>query len=191
MRQRGRGETNCLSWSQFVYSSDAEAVFIQDWLIFYGDTCGTGLWNPDDFGDCFMNSAGVTVPQIPLTADSDLSSLKMSGIARNGGDDTLVFANGTDAFITTQPDSIANLATGWIASEYNIFGDGGGTEAILNKSAAIDVRIEAKDGTELAPLCLDNVGFTGETNNRTLGACTAYGGKPPAIEFKEGRRKGG
>jgi hypothetical protein len=179
------GGSDCLSWAQFVYSSDAEAVFIQNWLIFYGDTCPNGLWNPDGAGDCFMNSAGVTVPNIPLTADADLSSLKMSGIAKANGNDTLVFADGTDAYVTSEPDSITDLASAWIASEYNIFGDGGGTEAIFNKSTAIEVRIEAKDGTTTAPSCIDNAGTTAETNNRTLGACTAAGGAPPSIEFKE------
>jgi len=111
--------------------------------------------------------------------------MKIEAAATNNGNDTMVFASGSDAFSTSEPDNITNLATAWNAAEFNILGDGGGTEAIFNKSTAIDVRIEAKDGSTEAPTCIDNAGTTAETNNRTLGACAAAAGAPPSIEFKE------
>jgi hypothetical protein len=186
------GGSGCLSWAQFVYfSSEAgAAVFMQNWLIGFGSACPTttiaGLgWNSFGGTDCFINSAAVSATAVPLTADSDLSTLKISGTAVNNGNDTMVFASGTDAFTTNEPDNVTNLASAWNASEFNILGDGGGTEAVFNKSTSIDVRIGVKDGSTAAPTCAVNAGTTGETNNRILGACTALGGAEPSIEFKE------
>jgi hypothetical protein len=181
----GATGSNCLSWAQYVYSSSEQSAFLQNWLIFYGDTCPSSDWNSDGQGDCFINSNAASAPTLPLANDTDLSQMKMSGKAVNGGNDTLVFASGTDAFTTSEADSITNLASAWNSAEFNIIGDGGGTEAVFNKSTAIEVRIGVKDGSTAAPTCSANDGTTGETNNRILGACSAFSGAEPAIEFKE------
>ena len=179
------GIAGCMSWAQFVYSTSETSAFMQNWLIGYGATCPSTAWFSDGQGDCYINSAAATVPAIPISSDTALASLKMSGKAVNNGNDTLVFTSGTDAFTTSEADSITNLATAWNASEFNIVGDGGGTEAIFNKSTAIQVRIAVKDGSTTAPTCAANAGTTGETNNRVLGACTTAGGTEPSVEFKE------
>jgi hypothetical protein len=179
------GASGCMSWAQFVYSSSEQSAFMQNWLIGYGDTCPNANWFSDGQGDCFSNSNAATVPTLPLSSDTDLSSLKMSGTAVNNGNDTLVFASGTDAFTINEPDSTTNLASAWSSSEFNIVGDGNASEAIFNKSTAIEVRIAIKDGSTTAPTCATNAGTTGETNNRVLGACSAFTGTEPSIEFRE------
>jgi hypothetical protein len=179
------GASGCMSWAQFVYSSSEQSAFMQNWLIGYGDTCPNANWFSDGQGDCFSNSDAATVPTLPLSSDTDLSSLKMSGTAVNNGNDTLAFANGTDAYTISEPDSTTNLASAWSASEFNIVGDGNASEAIFNKSTAIEVRIAVKDGSTTAPTCATNAGTTGETNNRVLGACNAFTGTEPSIEFRE------
>jgi hypothetical protein len=175
------GHSSCLSWEQFVYSSGEEAAFMQYWLIDYGTSCPAGGWNYYE-GSCYKNSAAVTVPTEKITL---LEYLKLSGTAVAGGKDTLVFTAETDAYSTTGKDSVVDLATDWSESEFNVIGDGGGSKAVFNKVSSITVKIAVTDGSTSAPTCAADAGTTGETNNLTLGSCTASGGSAPAIEFVE------
>ncbi len=126
------GIAGCQSWAQFVYSTSETSAFIQNWLIGIG-TCPSSSFISDGQGDCFINSAAVTVPALAVT---DLASFKMSGAAVKGGNDTLTFAVGTKAFTTHEKDTVTDLASAWNASEFNIIGDGGATEAVFNKGAS-------------------------------------------------------
>ena len=173
------GHSGCLSWQQFVYSSGEGAAFMQYWLINYG-TCPSG-WNTFS-PDCYKNSAAVSVP---LQAISQLANLKLSGTAVASGTDTLVFTTETEAYSTTGKDSVVDLATDWKESEFNIIGDGGGSEAAFNKGASITVKIAVTDGSTAAPACAANAGTTGETNNLTLKSCTTSSGSTPSIQFVE------
>jgi hypothetical protein len=183
------GVSGCMSWAQFVYSSSEQSAFIQSWLINYGNTCpttGGGATGWMNFsGSCYSNSTAASVPTLPLSTDAELSALKIAGKAVNGGNDTVVFANGTEAFTASEPDSTTNLASAWSGAEFNIIGDGGGTEALFNRSTAMKVRIGVRDGSTAAPSCTANDGTTGETNNRVLGPCTAKGGAEPSVEFSQ------
>jgi hypothetical protein len=181
-RKACEGVDGCLSWTQFVYSTGEEQAFMQDWLIGIGNTCPNSNFFSDGEGDCFTNSAAVNVPAIPV---SKLSGFKMVGSAKAGGKDTLVFTAEGDAFSTNQPDTITDLSTDWTASEFNIIGDGGGSEATFNAGSSITVKIALADGSTKAPKCVANDGTTGETNNLNLGKCTATAGKTPFIEFVE------
>jgi hypothetical protein len=174
------GHSGCQSWEQFVYSSSETAAFMQYWLIDYGNTCPSG-WNAYQ-GSCYKNSAAVTVPKQPIT---ELASLKLSGTAVLNGNDTLVFTTPTKAYSTTGKDSVVDLATDWNQSEFNIIGDGGGSKATFNKGSSITVKVAVTHGSTAAPTCASNAGTTGETNNLTLGACSAVSGATPYIQFKE------
>ncbi|MFY9666176.1 MAG: hypothetical protein WAK19_17145 [Candidatus Cybelea sp.] len=176
----------CRGWLQFVYS--AKAALMQYWLINYaGSTvrCPAG-WRHAYGVDCWRNSSAVSTPQAPVT---DLPQMNLSGNAVNGGLDTLVYTDGTNAYSTTGQDSVVYLSQGWTASEFNIFGDGGGTKAQFNSGAALTVEIDVTDGTTNAPTCQANDGTTGETNNLNLKKCTARGGAVPRVKFHESRRK--
>jgi hypothetical protein len=176
------GVSGCLSWLQYVYSSSEKAAFMQYWLIGIGTCPSSGGWMSDGEGDCYKNSAAVTVPTIAITS---LSQLKMSGTAIKGGKDTLVFTNGTEAYTTSGADTVADLATAWTASEFNVIGDGGGSEAVFNKGSSVTVKVAVTNGTTNAPKCVANDGTTGETNNLTLGSCSAKSGSSPYIQFTE------
>jgi hypothetical protein len=178
-----RGVSGCLSWSQFVYSTNEQSAFIQDWLIGIGN-CPNSSFFSDGQGDCFKNSAAVSVPAIAI---GNLSGFKMVGSAVRNGKDTLVFTAEGEAFSTNQPDSVTNLATAWTASEFNIIGDGGGSEAVFNTGSSITVKIALVDGSSSAPTCVKNDGTTGETNNLNLGSCSTGGGSSPFIQFTESR----
>jgi hypothetical protein len=172
--------SKCLGWQQFVYSNTGTA-FMQYWLINYGNTCPSGGWMAYS-GDCYRNSAAVNVPVQKLTA---LAGLSVSGTAVAGGTDTMVLTTSTDAYSTTGKDSVVDLASSWNAAEYNVVGDGGGSEAKFNKVTTITVNIAVKDGTTKAPACKGKDGTTGETNNLTLGKCTTSGGTTPGVQFTE------
>lgn len=131
-----------------------------------------------------MNSS-YAVPVPPQEAITNLSKLKLSGSAMEGGMDTLVLTVGTEAYSTTESDSVFDLATAWKWSEFNIFGDGSGSEAIFNSGSSITVKVAVSNGTEDAPICVSNEGRTEETNNLNLGSCAGTGGAQPYIEFIE------
>jgi hypothetical protein len=171
---------DCLDWEQFVYSSGSKAAFMQYWLINWDTKCPSGWFTYST--DCYTNSAAVSAP---LEAIGKLKTLKLSGTAVNGGIDTLVFTVGTEAYSTTGEDSVVELATAWTESEFNIIGDGGGSEADFNTGASITVKVAVTNGTTNAPTCAADAGTTGETNNLNLGTCTGKGGASPYIEFTE------
>ena len=175
------GHSGCQSWQQFVYSSGYQVAFMQYWLINYGNTCPSGWMSYS--GDCYKNSAAVSVSAgTPIT---QLAKLKLSGNSVKNGKDTLIFTTGTTAHSTSGKDSVVDLATGWNQSEFNVIGDGNGSQAVFNKGASITVKISVTDGTTKAPTCVADGGTTAETNNLTLKGCTTFGGKAPAIEFTE------
>ena len=175
------GKSKCMAWQQYVYASTEKSAFMQYWLINYGSTCPKGGWMAV-YGDCYMNSKAVSVPKIAI---SKLSSMKMSATAVKGGKDTLVFTADSDAYSTSGEDSVTDLATGWTQSEFNIIGDGGGSEATFNTGSSLTVNIAITDGSSAAPTCGPKDGTTGETNNLKLGSCKASGGSTPSIEFTE------
>jgi len=175
-----KNPSECLDWEQFVYSSDYEEAFMQYWLINYNNPCPSGWYSYSN--DCYTNSAAVGAPKEVI---KKLKTLKLSGSAVAGGTDTLKFGVGTKAYSTTGPDSVVYLATAWEESEFNIFGDGGGSEADFNSGSSINVEVAVTNGTDNAPECAANSGTTGETNNLNLGSCSGTGGAKPYIEFTE------
>jgi hypothetical protein len=170
----------CLDWEQFAYlSTPYEVGFMQYWLINWNNPCPKGWFNYSN--DCYTNSNGVNVPQEDV---SELKTIKLSGTAVSGGLDTLVMTVGKEAYSTTGEDSVVYLATAWNESEFNIFGPGGGSEAIFNTGSSITVKVSVTNGTKNAPICVNN-GTTGETNNLDLGGCAGKGGAKPFIKFTE------
>jgi hypothetical protein len=172
----------CLSWLQYVYygARGQSSVFMQYWLIHWNKACPKG-WNSFS-GDCYKNSAAVPAPQEPIT---DLSKMTLTGSAVNAGLDTTIFADGANAYKTTGPDTVVDLANAWNGSEFNVIGPGGGSSANFNTGTSLTVRIAVTDGSTAQPTCQSNGGTTGETNNLNLGACKAKAGDMPSISFKE------
>ena len=181
------GHSGCTVWQQFVYAPDysrqgSAYVFIQYWLIGYGGTSCPSGWGSDGGGDCYRNSRGVSAPDEPIT---QLSSMKMTGTATSGGNDTVTFTHGTTAYSISASDSVVKLATVWRQSEFNVVGNAGGSMAQFNKGASVTVHVAITDGTSNKPSCVANAGSTGETNNLNLGSCTASAGSSPSIQFTE------
>jgi hypothetical protein len=179
--------SGCTVWQQFIYATDYEtkgeaAAFMQYWLIGWGSSrCPSGFGS-DGEGDCYGNSNYVTVPDIKPTS---LGSLTLSGTAAKGGNDTVVFHNGSTAYQVSGADSKLDIATVWKESEFNIVGDAGGSEAVFNTGASVTVKVALTDGSTSAPTCLSDDGTTGESNNLNLGKCSTASGSSPYIQFTE------
>lgn len=182
------GASGCTVWQQFIYATDYEttgsaAVFMQYWLLGYGAqgaACPGGYYTSGT--SCYRNSSSTSAPNVPIT---DLGSLTLTATAVSGGDDTVTFANGTQAYSVSEADSVLEIGTVWNESEFNIVGNAGGSQAVFNPGAAITVNVAAQFGSTAAPGCASNAGTTGETNNLNLGPCTTAGGATPSIQFTE------
>ena len=203
------GYTGCLAWQQYVLSTNTPVsltsnqltgnteVFIEYWLINYGfddgsNICPSGFIDggPDEEGpgdDCVQNTKATVVAdgQIPIT---DLNGLKLSGSAKSGGTDGATATFGGDAYTATVKDSYTDIASGWSQAEFNVLGNAGGSRADFNTGSSVTVKLALTYGSTSTPTCVspsDYDGTTGETNNLTLGSCSATGGSGPYIEFTE------
>ena len=182
------GASGCVVWQQFIYATDYDvdgegSVFIQNWLIGWGNgTCPSGFGS-DGEGDCYGNSNSTQLSDI---SPKSLGSVTLTGTATTGGNDTTVVTYDGDAYSTSQSDSTLDIASVWNQVEYNVVGDAGGSEAKFNTSGVdIKVNIAVNDGSTSAPTCEADTGTTGESNNLTLGSCTAASGSTPSISFTE------
>jgi hypothetical protein len=186
------GASNCTVWQQFVYATDyvrsgTAGVFMQYWLLNYGQTCPGGYTHLAGSADCWKNSAIAGAPDAAITS---LANLKLTGAVVPGGNDQVTFVNGSQAYNASASDSVLGMATVWTQSEFNVVGDAGLSEAEFNASASVTVNVAVQDGSTSAPTCL-NGGTTGETNNFNLGSCIAAGGATPSIQFTESTPVGG
>jgi hypothetical protein len=178
----------CSGWQQFVFAQSggknpAASAFMVYWLINYGPVCPSG-WNQAAL-NCWINGSAVSVPVQALSA---LSDLQLSGSVVSGGDDTLQLTTSSEAYSVSGSDSMLNLAGAWTQTEYNIFGNGGGSEADFNKRTDITVEIQLTDGLTTAPACKSDTIFTYETNDLNLGKCTGQSGETPSITYTESGR---
>ncbi|HEY2345691.1 MAG TPA: hypothetical protein VGH80_07395 [Xanthomonadaceae bacterium] len=185
------GHAGCTIWEQFLYASDdfggagTGAVFIEYWLIGWGASdCPSG-WGSFDYagGSCVIDSDHMPAPREPIT---QIANMKLSGTAVPGGNDTVVFTDGSTAWSLSASDSVLDLGTAWNEAEFNVVGDADGSRADFNPGASLTLKIAVTDRSTSAPKCLGGIGTTGETNNLTLGSsCSTAGGATPYIQFTE------
>ena len=185
---------NCAVWQQFVYSTrfpfqDSGPVLLMDtWLFNYGRPCPTGWW--DFYPDCQKPTGQHAAPLIPIT---DLAKVQLTGTADKNGKRQAILQYGDELYTVSDDASILNIADMWTDAEFNVYGNGGGSEAVFNPGSSLTVKATALyDNLQLsiyAPKCVtsDNA-MTGETNNLNLGNCIA-GGYPasdyPYVQFTE------
>ena len=175
----------CTAWQQFVFSQSggktgASSAFMVYWLINYGPYCPTG-WSQAAL-NCWINSSAVSVPRQKLSAVSDL---QLSGSAASGGNDTVKITTAKKGYAVSAPDSALDLAGSWTGTEFNILGDGAGSQANFNTGTNITVNVQVTNGSTKAPVCKTNEIFTYETNNLNLGNCQVQSGQNPSITFTE------
>jgi hypothetical protein len=203
------GYSNCFAWQQYVMSTNTPVsltsnkltgkteVFIEYWLIDYGvdngsNICPAGFIDggADEEGpgdDCVQNTPATVVynGQLPITS---LASLQLSGSAVAKGTDKATVTFDSEAYTATVADSRTDIASGWTQAEFNVLGNAGGSRADFNSGVSITAKVAVTDGSTSAPTCVSPSsydGTTGETNNLTLGKCTATAASTPYITFTE------
>jgi hypothetical protein len=173
--------TSCSGWQQFIYSSSSpSAIYMQYWLLGYGTSCPSG-WT-ESSGSCYKNSSATDISGQPST---NLPYIYLTGKA-SGGTDTVLMDSPSGDISAVGADSVLDLEQGWNSAEFNVFGNGNGSEVSFSSDAALVVQISLVNGTTNVP-SYSTGGFTGETNNLTLigTAPCRYGGTTPMIQFME------
>lgn len=180
--------SQCRGWQQFVYSESASQVFMQYWLINWGTTCSSGWKTFTQNGtiDCWKNSSAASVPGQSFI---NLPYLTLTGAAA-GGTDTAMLGTSSGDLSAVGQDSALNLEQYWTDAEFNVFGDGNGSQVNFNSGSTFVVQTSVDNGTTNPPAC-GTAGFTGETNNLNLvQPCCPYGGASPSIQFMESNASG-
>jgi len=183
--------STCSGWVQFVYTSSGKYAFIQYWLIGYGSTCPAG-WASDGNFNCSRNSHAVNIPAMTI---ADLRQIKLYGVIGDDwgipNPDGVAIQIGDVFYEEASGNPIAGARAGWKEMEFNVFGDGGGTNAIFNPGSTLTVRDSILLGTGNTYTCTDN-GTSGESNNLTLAAKTPLEAEvgPPSLVFIESNAKG-
>jgi hypothetical protein len=179
--------SQCQGWEQFVFANsppDAGFAFIQYWLLTYETTCPPG-WTSDGIGDCYINSTQAA--SVPAQTIATLGQLTVTGAAASGGGlDSIVLASGNTLYSAMGNDYFPDLGQNWQSAEFNVFGNGNGSQAAFNTGSTIVVRTSVNGGTTSAPSCVVD-GFTAETNNLTLVSTPSVvsGSALPSIVFTE------
>ena len=199
----------CHGWEQFVYEGGGGG-FIQYWLTNYGPpgatcpapisaSCQNGVadgpqtdgWCPVPiYGgtDCVVNGpAAVPAPAAAPTSAS-LSGMKIEGTVSNATVyDSITVTVGGQPYTKSGGKYFSDMDKKWDESEFNVFGDGGGSQAVFGSGTTLRVRVGADSGVTTGPGC-DDTSFTGESNNLTLGntpPSNVMPGPMPALVFTE------
>jgi hypothetical protein len=195
--------TNSISttcWEQFV-SSNTGQLYIQYWLLGYctssgGSNCNDsppftaanpapsfscpstappGGWGQSG-GSCYGNGNSVSPPSTPATSLGTLSLSAYANYKGSGNDVIQLCISGGSCYSVTQLDNVLNLFQNWLQSEFNVFGDANGSQAVFNAGTSITVSNALTDQSAtpvaITPSCANN-GTTGESNNLFLGPCSA------------------
>jgi len=206
---------SCQGWEQFVYAQSSNCsgctgdAFIQYWLINFGppgtscpspaasvSDCNSngvmsGQWCPFQFTStspvfCVMNADNSIGP--PTEPIASLNELVVTADAPGGGtpQDAITVWEGGIPYRATGLNTFPDLASLWKNSEFNVFGNGNGSEAVFNSGANVHVRNAESSGSTNGPGCLDET-FTGESNTLTLVNTRppAVVGSMPALLFSE------
>ena len=187
------GGKSTTGWEQFVFVNEPDyglgVIFIQYWLINYqsdyGSCPSTGVPGGSSWyaysGDCYANSPASETPFEPA---SNLANLVLRAYANIGSmDENLLCISSGSCYSMSTTDQVVNLYQNWRDAEFNVFGYSDGSQANFNSGTSITVLNSLNDqsGNAIAASCLVT-GYTGETNNLNLGACSSNSGQIVFIE---------
>jgi hypothetical protein len=198
---------NCRGWEQFVYDSTGSGgTQIQYWLLNWGPggsacpmpqgahcaqgNASTDGWCPQTvtgFTDVLCVVDAASPPSATSQPATMLGQLKVAGKAGIGSTpDSMVMTVGGTVTTGDGGNFFSDLGGNWSVAEFNVFGDGGSSQAMFNSGASAQVRTAVISGTTAGPAC-DQASFTAESNNLTLSntAPAAVKGSAPALLFSE------
>jgi hypothetical protein len=176
----------CVVWEQFIFTNHGcpqvswttdllidvfapspACAFIQYWLLFQAN--GTTPYSPCQDGwrngnpGCYVNSQNAVL-YTPFSVD-DLALMKLSGAVAGvySKDDWVTFIYGGRATSAPGDNRLPELSQSWNQVEFNVLGNGGGSEVVFNPESMLVVRIQADNGARNAPMCKGT--RSGESNN--------------------------
>jgi hypothetical protein len=197
------GAAGCEGFQQFVYSSHDNVIAISYWLINVGKygtaSCPGAEWHQYNHNGtlwCWQNTKGTPL-EYPVSI-GDLYNLTLQGTAAANGDDTVMLTTSRglpyEVYHASNPD-ILGLGQNWQDAEFNVFGDGCGSEAKFKGSATLTVVLSVDYGpAEFAagymPLACTKGKYTQEWNNLGFSgpaqtASTTAGNGYPTLYFTE------
>jgi len=159
----------CHGGVQFVYDSSANHALIQYWLTNYGNSCPAG-WRSDGSGDggCFRNSHTVNTPGVTI---ADLVNMRLYGsIGGNFGnptDDIVAIGIGNTFYAVASGNPIAGAKEAWQEMDFNVFGDGGSSQAVFNQGSSLVVLDSISYASGTLPFSTVG-GLSDESNNLNL-----------------------
>lgn len=180
--------SDCQGWQQFIYSTDYPyeegctdgCLFMQYWLLNYSGQCPDN-WDSSG-GSCYRNSSkAISIPSQSISALPDLllrGSTTASG--SNGATDALTLFTSKSAYAVNEGASYLDLYDYWDTAEFNVFGNGGGSEAVFNAGTSIPVGLTGFPTNSEDTATYVKEGYTGETNNLTLSST------PPTVTSQAG-----
>lgn len=193
----------CYGFQQFIYNGYSGSVGMEYFLFLPGAvSCPPTVSPITPWQAVPATISGYTActafsPDTPFGAQpiTNLQCLSLTGKATGGGNDWPIIVVGGATGCPTgtasgsaQPDSELDLAKGWQEAEFNVFGAGGGAQAVFNSGSTITVQTTVHYGATGAPICV-NRSLTAETNNLTLvGAPSVTLLPSPSIEFTESNK---
>ena len=161
--------STCRGWVQFVYDSSENHALIQYWLQNYGAYCPAG-WRSDGSGDggCYRNSHTVNTPGVAI---ADLVNMRLygsiGGVFGNPTDDIVAIGIGNTFYAVASGNPIDGAKEAWQEMDFNVFGDGGGSEAVFNPGSTLVVLDTISYPSGVLPFSTVG-GVSAESNNLSL-----------------------
>ncbi|MFM0658768.1 hypothetical protein [Paraburkholderia sediminicola] len=163
---------NCQGWEQVLYSTGEGIVWLQSWLLNFGnpgDSCPGGWLAVSEFKrvDCAFNGAGIAIP--PQTSPASLRQLVLKLSVDPTTDRLWLFNTGAEVVEADNDDKLG-LAANWLNAEFGIYGDLTLHLARFdaNSSLVLQLNYERSDALIATPTFQLAQGTTGETNSLTL-----------------------
>jgi hypothetical protein len=127
---------------------------------------------------------------VPAVPAGSLETVTLTGTAATSSTtESVAMTVGTTLYVPplVGTNYFPDLAGQWNAFEFNVFGNGGGSEAVFGSGTTLVVRDAVPIGTPAAPGYCVLGGYSLESNNLTLVATppTALPGAAPALVFSE------
>ncbi len=167
-------------WEQFIYGVQTPSeggVMIEYWLLGYNNTYDcTSPFSSDGLGDCTYLTSPTDVSQqgfSQLVLLNQLTSASFYGKVTSSTD-TAEFCFSSTCWARSAGDLVSLDNYNWRISEWNFFGNGGGSEAYFEGPFSLGITVDSY--VKVTVSCYKTT-FTGESNNMTLGSCSSSGGQ--------------
>jgi hypothetical protein len=165
-------------WEQFLYqvaSPTTGNVYITYWLVNYSSvygSCPSGWFN-DGSGNCYQKSSEATFSCSLCTQGtilSELTSASLSGQVSSTADKVTFCFKGA-CTSSSGGDVISLSSLYWFAAEWNIFGQGGGSQAVFGSPFSLTITTFIYNRIRNTICGQDS--YTTESNNLNLGSCSS------------------